>query len=315
MIKLNRIIIESKPVKTIINWSKRLVLPGFEGIPLYDVLYFFFEQTQKIGLQERAASIAFNFLMAIPPLMIFIFTLLSYIPGSKNLYQEILVLMRNIVPDESTYTMIQKVLDDFFKTGTGTLSFGLLLAIYFSSNATLTIMRTFRKSMLHIETEDRNFIEIRLSAIRLTLIIVFLILATIMIMLTQTIVLNWVTESLGISNGFIDFLFNLGNLLVTFLLIYMAIGLIYRYAPHVQKKWKIKSPGAVLATLLIIAFTFLFSYWVNNIASYNKIYGSLGSILILMFLVFVNSLVLLIGFELNVSINSLKTIASKRKSN
>lgn len=315
MIKLNRIIIESKPVKTIIIWSKRLVLPGFEGIPLYDVLYFFFQQTQKIGLQERAASIAFNFLMAIPPLMIFIFTLLSYIPGSKDLYQEILVLMRNIVPDDTTYSMIQKVLDDFFKTGTGTLSFGLLLAIYFSSNATLTIMRTFRKSMLHIETEDRNFIEIRLSAIRLTLIIVFLILATIMIMLTQTIVLNWVTESLGISNGFIDFLFNLGNLLVTFLLIYMAIGLIYRYAPHVQKKWKIKSPGAVLATLLIIAFTFLFSYWVNNIASYNKVYGSLGSILILMFLVFVNSLVLLIGFELNVSINSLKTIASKRKPN
>lgn len=304
---------ETTLVKAIIGWSKKLVLPGFEGIPLYDVLHFFFQQTQKIGLQERAASIAFNFLMAIPPLVIFIFTLLSYIPGSKNLYQEILVLMRNIVPDETTYTMIRNVLDDFFKTGTGTLSFGLLLAIYFSSNATLTIMRTFRKSMLHIETEDRNFLEIRISAIRLTLIIVFLILATIMIMLTQTIVLTWITNSLGIKNGIVDILFNLGNILVTFLLIFMAIGLIYRYAPHVQKKWKIRSPGAILATLLIIVFTYLFSYWVNNIASYNKIYGSLGSILILMFLVFVNSLVLLIGFELNVSINSLKSISSKRK--
>jgi membrane protein len=305
--------LETTLVKAIIGWSKKLVLPGFEGIPLYDVLHFFFQQTQKIGLQERAASIAFNFLMAIPPLVIFIFTLLSYIPGSKNLYQEILVLMRNIVPDETTYTMIRNVLDDFFKTGTGTLSFGLLLAIYFSSNATLTIMRTFRKSMLHIETEDRNFLEIRISAIRLTLIIVFLILATIMIMLTQTIVLTWITNSLGIKNGIVDILFNLGNILVTFLLIFMAIGLIYRYAPHVQKKWKIRSPGAILATLLIIVFTYLFSYWVNNIASYNKIYGSLGSILILMFLVFVNSLVLLIGFELNVSINSLKSISSKRK--
>ena len=313
MIKLARIILETKPVKTTINWSKRLVLPGFEGIPLYDVLHFFFQQTQKIGLQERAASIAFNFLMAIPPLMIFVFTLLSYIPGSKNLYLEILVLMRNIIPDDTTFSMIRKVLDDFFKTGTGTLSFGLLLAIYFSSNATLTIMRTFRKSMLHIETEDRNFIEIRLSAIRLTLIIVFLILATIMIMLTQTIVLTWITGSLGIQNSFIDFLFNLGNITVTFLLIFMAIGLIYRYAPHVQKKWRIRTPGAILATLLIIVFTYLFSYWVNNISSYNKIYGSLGSILILMFLVFVNSLVLLIGFELNVSINSLKAIALKRK--
>jgi membrane protein len=314
MTKLERIILETTIVKTIIRWSKQLVLPGFEGIPLYDVLHFFFQQTQKIGLQERAASIAFNFLMAIPPLMIFVFTLLSYIPGSKNLYAEILVLLRNIVPDDSTFAMIQKVLDDFFKTGTGTLSFGLLLAIYFSSNATLTIMRTFRKSMLHIETEDRNFIEIRLSAIRLTLIIVFLILATIMIMLTQSVVLGWITDSLGIKNGVVDLMFNIGNILVTFLLIFMSIGLVYRYAPHVQKKWKIRSPGAILATLLIIAFTYLFSYWVNNIASYNKIYGSLGSILILMFLVFVNSLVLLIGFELNVSINSIKSIASKRKS-
>jgi membrane protein len=313
MIKLQRIILETPPIKTIITWSKKLVLPGFEGIPLYDVLHFFFQQTQKIGLQERAASIAFNFLMAIPPLLIFVFTLLAYIPGSKSLYQEILILMQHIVPDEQTFRMIKKVLDDFFKTGSGTLSFGLLLAIYFSSNATLTIMRTFRKSMLHIEVEDRNFIQIRLSAIRLTLLIVLLIMATIMIMLTQTIVLNWITDSFAIKNQFINFLFNLGNIFITFLLIFMAIGMVYRYAPHVQKKWKIRSPGAILATLLIIAFTYLFSYWVNNIASYNKIYGSLGSILILMFLVFVNSLVLLIGFELNVSINSVKSISSKRK--
>ncbi len=296
-----------------INWSKKLVLPGFEGLPLYDVLHFFFKQTQQIGLNERAASVAFNFLMAVPPLFIFIFTLLSYIPGSKRLYDEILVLMRGIIPDSTTYTMIKNVTDDFFATGTGTLSFGLLLAIYFSSNATLTIMRTFRKSMLHIEVEERNFIEVRLSAIRLTFIIVLLIIATIMIMLTQTIILNWVIEQMKIKDSITDFIFGSGHFLVTFLLIFLAIGLIYRYAPHVQKKWRIRTPGALLATILIMSFTYFFSYWVNNIASYNKIYGSLGSILILMFLVFVNSLVLLIGFELNVSINSLKSIAEKRK--
>jgi len=313
MIKLQRILIESRPIKAVINWSKKLVLPGFEGLPLYDVLHFFFKQTQQIGLNERAASVAFNFLMAVPPLFIFIFTLLSYIPGSKRLYDEILVLMRGIIPDSTTYTMIKNVTDDFFATGTGTLSFGLLLAIYFSSNATLTIMRTFRKSMLHIEVEERNFIEVRLSAIRLTFIIVLLIIATIMIMLTQTIILNWVIEQMKIKDSITDFIFGSGHFLVTFLLIFLAIGLIYRYAPHVQKKWRIRTPGALLATILIMSFTYFFSYWVNNIASYNKIYGSLGSILILMFLVFVNSLVLLIGFELNVSINSLKSIAEKRK--
>jgi membrane protein len=313
MIKIQRILLETKPIKAIIDWSKQVVLPGFEGIPLYDVVVFFFKQTQKIGLNERAASVAFNFLMAVPPLFIFIFTLLSYIPDSKILYTEILILLKTIIPDQQTYLMISGIMDDFFATGTGTLSFGLLLAIYFSSNATLTIMRTFRKSMLHIDIEDRNFLQIRWSAIRLTAILVLLIIATIMIMLTQTIVLTWVIDQLNIKDRFVDGLFKIGQLLIVFCLVFFAIGLTYRYAPHVQKKWKIRSPGAILATFLIIAFTYLFSYWVNNIASYNKIYGSLGSILILMFLVFVNSLVLLIGFELNVSINSLKSIGDKEK--
>jgi membrane protein len=312
MIKLQRIILESPLIKPIIQWSKKILLPGFERIPLYDVVTFFLKQTQQIGLNERAASISFNFLMAVPPLLIFLFTLLSYIPGSKNLYTEILVLLENVIPDDTTYLMIKRVMDDFFTGGTGTLSFGLLLAIYFSSNATLTIMRTFRKSMLHIETEDRNFIQVRLSAIRLTFIIILLLIATILIMLTQTVLLKWVTNQLKIEDQWVDFLFNLGHFIVTFFLIFLAIGLIYKYAPHVQKKWKVRSPGAILATVLIMAFTYLFSYWVNNIASYNKVYGSLGSILILMFLVFVNSLVLLIGFELNVSINSLKRLSEKR---
>jgi membrane protein len=242
MIKIERIILESPPVKTIINWSKKILLPGFEKIPLYDVVLFFIKQTQQIGLNERAASIAFNFLMAIPPLLIFIFTLLSYIPGSKNIYSEMLILLNTVIPDVTTFNMIKKVMDDFFAGGTGTLSFGLLLAIYFSSNATLTIMRTFRKSMLHIEIEDRNFLQIRWSAIRLTAIIILLLLATILIMITQTVILKWITEQLNIQDKWVDLLFNLAHFIITFLLIFIAIGLIYRFAPHVQKKWKIRSP-------------------------------------------------------------------------
>lgn len=312
MIKLQRILLESKPVRAVAAWSKKIILPGFEGIPLYDVVVFFFKQMQEIDLNERAASVAFNFILAVPPLLIFLFTVLSYFPESKHLYQEILVILGTIIPDENTFGMIKNVMDDFFSAGTGTLSLGLIVAIYFSSNATLTIMRTFRKSMLHIEVEDRNFIQIRWSAIRLTAILMLLIIATIMIMLTQTMVLQWISLQLSIRDQFVDWLFNAGQFLITFFLIFIAIGLTYKYAPHIQKKWKIRTPGSLLATLLIMAFTYLFSYWVNNIASYNKVYGSLGSILILMFLIFVNSLVLLIGFELNVSIKSIKSITEKR---
>ncbi len=312
MIKLERIIIESKPITFLIEKSKKIVLPGFEGLPLYDVVVFFIKQTQQIGLNERAASIAFNFLMAIPPFFIFIFTLLSNIPGSRKLYKEILIIVKTITPDQSTYNVIKNVMDDFFSSGTGFLSFGLLLALYFSSNATLTIMRTFTKSMLHIDIEKRNFIQIRWAAIKLTMLIVLLVFATLFILLTQTIVISWLTQHWHLKDHISNTFFNLFQIAIIFLLIYLSIGMIYKYAPNIQKKWKIKSPGAILATILIMTFTYLFSYWVNNFASYNKVYGSLGSILILMFLVFVNSLVLLIGFELNVSINSLKSIAERR---
>jgi membrane protein len=313
MINIERKIIESKPIQFLIENSKKIILPGFEKLPLYDVLKFFIKQTQEIGLNERAASIAFNFLMAVPPFFIFIFTLLSNMPGSKRLYDEVLIIVKTVMPDDSTFLIIKDVMDDFFLPGTGLLSFGLLLALYFSSNATLTIMRTFTKSMLHIEVEKRNFLELRWDAIKLTMLIVLLVFATIFILLTQTIVVNWLLDRIHIKDYFSDLILNIIQILIIFLLIFVAIGMIYRYAPNVQKKWKVRSPGAILATILVMAFTYLFSYWVNNIASYNKVYGSLGSILILMFLVFVNSLVLLIGFELNVSINSLKSIAAKRK--
>lgn len=313
MINIERKIIESKPIQFLIENSKKIILPGFEKLPLYDVLKFFIKQTQEIGLNERAASIAFNFLMAVPPFFIFIFTLLSNMPGSKRLYDEVLIIVKTVMPDDSTFLIIKDVMDDFFLPGTGLLSFGLLLALYFSSNATLTIMRTFTKSMLHIEVEKRNFLELRWDAIKLTMLIVLLVFATIFILLTQTIVVNWLLDRIHIKEYFSDLILNIIQILIIFFLIFVAIGMIYRYAPNVQKKWKVRSPGAILATILVMAFTYLFSYWVNNIASYNKVYGSIGSILILMFLVFVNSLVLLIGFELNVSINSLKSIAAKRK--
>lgn len=313
MIKLQRIILTSRPVSYIIRKSKAISLPGFEGIPLYDVASFFLKQTQQIGLNERAAAISFNFLMAMPPLCIFLFTFLSHLPGSQKLYEEALTLARQVSPDDSTFRLLKSVMDDFFRPDTKFISIGLLAAIYFSSNAMITIMRTFNKSMLHIESEERNFLLLRWVAIKLTILIVLLIIATILVMVTQGTIMVKIRNWLFLGDKSYVWILQLLRLSITFFLVFFAIALIYRYAPSIEKKWKLNSPGALLATFLIIAFTYLFSYWVKNFASYNKVYGSLGSILILMLLVFVNSLVLLIGFELNVSINSLKSIASKRQ--
>lgn len=313
MTKLERIIITSPPVAFVIRKSKRISLPGFEGLPLYDVAVFFFKQMQQIGLNERAAAIAFNFLMAIPPLAIVLFTVLSHLPMSDKLYREALILVGQITPDQNTYNILKSVMDDFFKPDGALVSVGLLFAVYFASNAVITIMRTFNKSILHIEVEKRNFLEIRFEAIKLTVLILTLIIGTMLIIVTQGSLLGFIRKWVHLGDKSYNWSVELLRLLLTFIMVFFSIALIYRYAPAIEKKWKLGSPGALLATFLIIAFTYLFSYWVNNFASYNKVYGSLGSILILMLLVFVNSLVLLIGFELNVSINSLKSIAMRRQ--
>jgi membrane protein len=313
MTKLERLIITSPPIAFLIRKSKQVILPGFEGLPLYDVARFFFKQTQQVGLNERAAAISFNFLMAIPPLGIFLFTLLANLPESRDLYKVALSLARQITPNDSTFKIIRSVMDDFFRPDRGLSYIGLVTAIYFSSNAMITIMRTFNKSMLHIETEKRNFFRLRWEAIRLTVLIVMLILATIMILFTQSTLVSLLSRWLHFKTTAVNWLAQLLRLVITFGMVYFSVAFIYRYAPAVHKKWKISSPGALLSTIAIIGFTYLFSYWVNNFASYNKVYGSIGSILILMLLVFVNSLVMLIGFELNVSINSLKSIAHRRQ--
>lgn len=305
--------IVSQPLlKRVVRKSKQVSLPGFQGIPIYEVIRFFIQQMQHVGLNERAASISFNFLLAIPPLAIVLFTILSHLPWAEHLYKEALILANDIAPTLSTFEIIKSVIDDFFKPDSSLISIGLITAVFFASNAMITIMRTFNKSMLHIEVEKRNFFEIRFEAIKLTVLIIIIIVATMIILMTQGTLLEYIRQLLDISDRSYNWLVESVRFIATFLMIFFGVAFIYRYAPAVRKKWKLASPGAILATLLIIAFTYLFSFWVNNFATYNKVYGSLGSLMILMLLVFFNSLVLLIGFELNVSINSLQSLAKKR---
>jgi membrane protein len=148
-------------------------------------------------------------------------------------------------------------------------------------------------------------------AIRLTFIIFILFFATLLALIMQEEVLRW----LGLENPFLIALLNNFKWIVIILLIFFSISFIYRYAPAVHKRWKLVNPGSILATFLMIVLTAGFSWWVSNFSNYNELYGSISTILILMLLIYFNSLVLLIGFELNVSINSLKHQVDERNKN
>ena len=306
--QIRRRFITSFPVKFVIRKSKNIILPGFNGIPLFDVIRFFFIQIQKTSLNERAASIAFNLILAIPPACIFIFTLIPYLP-IKDLVSQLYELIRDVIPGKQNHQPIIDFVSDFTSNQRGDLlSFGLILALYFSSNAMIGIMRSFNK-MNYIGFSQRHAVHDRWVAIKLTIyLFIIIILSTVALVLRGT-VLTW----LGITDPTIQtIIFNV-RWIVIILLFFLCISFIYRHAPAVHKKWKFINPGSILATFMMLAFTMGFSFYVTNFSNYNKLYGSIGIILVLMLLIFFNSLVLLIGFELNVSISSLRKLADQRK--
>ena len=298
----------SLPATYLIRKSKATKLPGFRGIPLFDVIKFFFNQVKTVGMTERASSIAFNFVMAIPPAIIFIFTLIPFIPISFQFEDQLYGLIRDVVPGQKNNSVLIKFLQDFINNPrTGLLSLGFILSIFFSSNAVMGIMRSFDKN--YHGFKKRNDFQKRMTALKITMILFLLMVASILLLIGQGVVLKWI----GIKSLLIRQIIENARWVVIVFLFFACISYIYRHAPAVHKKWRMINPGSILATFLMILFTIGFSYWVNHFGNYNQLYGSIGTVLILMLLIYFNSLVLLIGFELNVSITSLKKIADERE--
>jgi membrane protein len=299
-------------VRKLIHISKHIVLPGFEGIPLYNVVEFFIKKVQTVGLNERAAAISFNFIMAIPPACIFLFSLVPLMPWADHFASESMRVVNDITLNQDVRKFVKDFLDDFFgRPRNSILSISFLIAIFYSSSGMLGIIHSFNRS-IH-EKEVKGFFVYRWKAIKLTFMIMLLIIASMLILMTQGTLLTWILEQLKISNVFIKVLIQIIRWIVIIGLFFYSIAFIYRHAPMVEKKWKLISPGSILACTLLISLTYIFSAWINQFGTYNKIYGSLGTLMIIMAIIYMNSLVLLIGFELNVSIKSLKIKAAESK--
>ena len=157
IIQIRQAVASSPPITWIVSQSKKIRLPGFHGIPLYDVVKFFFQQVRKVGLTERAAAISFNLVMAIPPIIIFLCTLIPYLPISNEFVKQLHGLIRDIVPGENNNKVIITFIDDFIKKPKiGLLSLGFILALFYSSNAVIGIMRAFDKNYIGFKKRNRQ---------------------------------------------------------------------------------------------------------------------------------------------------------------
>lgn len=287
-----------------IDWTKVYVPPGFSPIPLYTVASFFFRELGKDSLVNKASSLAYTFMLAIFPGIIFLFTLIPFIPKRIGFQDQLMVLLQLILPAQA-YKAFEATLSEIIKIQNGKLlSFGIILSVFFATNGMHSLMNAFNKSSLVVET--RTWLKQRLIALILTFVLAISLIITIGAMTLGEIALNYINKGLHIKGHFIVYIIEISRWALLGILYFVTISILYRYGPANTKKWRFFSPGSWLATILAFLTIWGFSFYINHFGSYNKVYGSIGTLIVIMIWLYLNSLILLIGFELNASMDLTK---------
>jgi membrane protein len=279
--------------------AKKITLPFFDGVPLYDVTLFFWRSIVDGSITTRASAIAFSFFIAFFPGLIFLFTLIPYIP-IENFQAELLLLIEQLVP-ASTYATIDETLTDIItQPRSGLLSIGFFLALIFATNGLASMMSAFDATIHSIYR--RTWLSQRLAATILLFILLVLLTVAIALLTGGQDFINYLNDNAILQDKFIVYIFTVGKWIITIALFFFAYAFLYYMAPAKKSQWRFISAGGTLATILSIGTLVGFTYYINNFGQYNKLYGSIGTLLIILLLMYIMSLILLVGFELNASI-------------
>ncbi len=293
----------------VINWAKTHSFPGFFKVPISDVAVFIYNEGQRRDLTTRANSMAFSFFLSLFPALIMLFTLLplfqeyllNYFLEHENYYEVLNKEIQVILPGEAGRSLFEFIQDITSNPRIGLLSFGFILALFFASNGMMTLMHSFDKSYLETTFKKRNGLKKRGIAILLTVQLGLLLLVSVIFIILGSLIITTISEVVKL-DFFTKYSIYLVRWLVILALFYTGISIIYRYGAGMHRKFKFFTPGATLASLLSILSSVLFSFYVDNFASYNKFYGSIATVIVLMIWIQLNAFILLIGFELNASI-------------
>lgn len=283
----------------LVECTKYIAFPGFKPISFYTVGVFFFTEIKQGTLANKASSLAYNFMLALFPATIFLFTLIPYIP-IKHFQDQLLSILAQILPSNAFKALESTIVDIVKHQNIKLFSFGFLTTLFFATNGVDTLMQAFNKSSLINET--RSYLRRRWVALVLTIVISISLLIAVIIMIVGHKILFFLQNQFE-SKAYGWFLvIALLRWVIVIVIFFVTVSLLYRYGPAHKQRWKFLSPGSVLATALAVLTSLGFTFYINNFSSYNKIYGSIGTLIVVMIWLYLNSLIMLIGFELNASI-------------
>lgn len=289
-------------ISLLMKLGKKIKIPGLEGLSLYDVLEMYIIGIVRGALTTRAGGIAFSFFMAIFPFMLFILTLIPYIP-IEGFQEGLFSLIKDGLPPQ-TFNAVKSVIDDIINNQYGgLLSLGFLLSIFLMTNGINAVFGGFEYSY-HIKDHRNNF-KAYVIALGVSLLLSLFLIVTVILVILYQLALAKIDKVGWINTSDLN-LFYYGRGLLFLTMIFTIVSLLFRYGTKQGKDTKFFSAGAMLTTVLTLFFFYLFGIYVVKFATYNKLYGSIGTLLILMMFVWLNSVILLLGFELNASISRLK---------
>ncbi len=286
--------------EVILSKAKKITIPGFDRMPLYDVMVFFWRSIVDGAISTRASAIAFSFFMGLFPAIIFLFTLIPYIP-IENFQSQLFLLIKDMVPANAFMAIEETVKDILTRQRGGLLSLGFFMALIFSTNGFASMMTAFDAS-LH-SFERRTWFGQRLIALLLLAIMSVLLTVAIALITYGQNFINYMANNGFLKDHFTIFMLTFGKWVVTLVLFFLANSFLYYLAPAKKTKFRFISAGGTLSTVLSVATFVGFTYYINHFGQYNKLYGSIGTLLVIMLLMYILSMILLVGFELNASIN------------
>lgn len=288
-------------VEKVINLGKKIKVPGLEGMSLYDMLHMYIVGIVRGGLTSRAGGISYSFFMAIFPFMLFMLTLIPFIPVDG--FQDSFMQMISEALPPKTYENVVPILEDIAKNKYGgLLSFGFLVSIFLMTNGINAIFGGFEYSY-HI-TEVRSAVKAYVISLGTSLLMSVLLISTVVVTILFKFGLDFLIEKGWLSEQFL-WLENVRYLIFLFM-IFTTVSLLYYFGTKEGKESSFFSAGAILTTVLYILTFYTFAIYVDKFAKYNELYGSIGTLLIMMLFIWLNSIILLLGFELNASILRLK---------
>lgn len=293
-------------------WARKVTVPGFDRVPLYDVMLLFFRSlwsTDKSIITTRASAVAYSMFIAIVPTLICIITLIPFVPV-ENFQGELLRLLQSFIPS-SIYDLVRDTITEVIMTPHGDLlSFSFITAIFFATNGLVAMMNAFNASSL--VDDHRPWYVQRWVAIRLLFILAFLLSAAIILTTNGKQLIRLLSEHEIIRSQFSYYLLLFVNWIIVVALFFFAYSFLFYYAPSKKTRYRFFSPGGIMSTALSILILGGYNFYINNFSRYNKLYGSIGTVLVVMLLLYLLSFAILFGFELNASIAMARNSGKRR---